>query len=170
MFKENVNLLSFCCSWLEFFLLLLFGIFSSLVMQSDECEKIVKKMWCSQKKVKLLRFYCNWERFFFCGVLAFSEKLSKLFSDSTQLKKKVSNVIWRKWKNCRENVMFEEKVTLLSFTATERRSFWCFWRNVTKSDLWVFQRIVHRSSITRFCRSSIINVCRSRSWLIDRQS
>ena len=74
------------------------------------------------------------------------------------------------WKIAEKMWCSKKKWHFWVFTATERRSFWCFWRNVTKSDLWFFQRIVHRSSITRFCRSSIINVCRSRSWLIDRQS
>ena len=72
------------------------------------------------------------------------------------------------WKIAEKMWCSKKKWHFWVFTATERRSFWCFWRNVTKSDLWVFQR-----------RSSIINVCVDRRSsmfvdhdhdLIDRQS
>ena len=71
-------------------------------------------------------------------------------------------------KNCGENVMFEEKVTLLSFYCNWEKVFLVFLKKCYKKWFVGFSTsIVDHQCL---CRSSIINVRRSRSWLIDRQS
>ena len=71
-------------------------------------------------------------------------------------------------KNWGENVMFEEKVTLLSFYCNWEKVFLVFLKKCYKKWFVGFSTsIVDHQCL---CRSSIINVRRSRSWLIDRQS
>ena len=92
-------------------------------------------MWCS-KKSETFQVLLQLTEVLFCEFSAFSEKLSKLFSDSKQLKKKFSNAIWQKWKNCGKNVMFEENVNLLSFCCSWLELFFvAFRRSVNFSDL-----------------------------------
>ena len=82
-------------NWSPFFVVLW-----SLVLQSDESEKIVKKMWCSKKMGIVSVFVAaEWSPVF----VAF-----RCFV-------KFSNGIWRKRENCEENVMFEENGNLFSF-------------------------------------------------------
>ena len=85
-------------NWSPF--LLFFGVLWSLVLQSDESEKIVKKMWCSKKMGIVSVFVAaEWSPVF----VAFRRFV------------KFSNGIWRKRENCEENVMFEENGNLFSF-------------------------------------------------------
>ena len=81
----------------------------------------------------------------------YSQKRSPKFSKAKFRSKTVSTIIAPffllstsfpidLWKIAEKMWCSKKKWHFWVFTATERRSFWCFWRNVTKSDLWVFQR------------------------------
>ena len=140
------------------------GALKSEFLLEDSCHRICCFLFFFQhlsQSFWLLLFVVN---------QLYSQKRSPKFSKAKFRSKTVSTIIAAfvllstsfpidLWKIAEKMWCSKKKWHFWVFTATERRSFWCFWRNVTKNDLWVFQR-----------RSSIINVCvdHRSSMFVDR--